>query len=126
MSDVPQAIKHKASEQHGAHRTRATSGGGWTTVAVYLTDAKRVDPPAPSAPKPAPQIETLPPERRTPQAAQATDPAAEDLGRRPFEALKATLKAGVQVVSAPQLFPSRRYWPSAWSSSPHRLARSRA
>ena len=106
MSDVPQAIRHKADEKHGAHRTRATSGGAWTTVAVYLTDVKRVDPPAPSAPKPAPQIETLPPEPRTPPAPQATDPVAEDLGRRPFAALKAALKAGVQVVSAPQLFPT--------------------
>jgi protein-L-isoaspartate O-methyltransferase len=104
MSDVPQAIKHKANERHGAHRTRATSGGGWTTVAVFLTDAKRVDPPAPSAPKgsatqPAPVIETLPPEPRTPKAPQVTDQADED-----FAALKATLKAGVQVVTAPQLF----------------------
>ena len=101
MSDVPQAIKHKASEKHGAHRTRATSGGGWSTVAVYLTDVKRVDPPAPGAPKPLPQIATLPPEPRTPPAPQAPDLVAED-----FAALKATLKAGVQVVSAPQLFPT--------------------
>ena len=101
MSDVPQAIKHKANEKHGSHRTRATWGGNFTTAAVYLTDAKRVDPPAPSAPKPAPQIETLPPEPRTPQAARATDPATKD-----FLAIKATLKAGVKVVSAPQLFPT--------------------
>jgi protein-L-isoaspartate O-methyltransferase len=106
MSDVPQAIKHKASDQYGAHRTRATSGGGWTAVSVYLTDAKRVDPPAPSAPKPAPQIETLPPEPRTPLASKEIDQAADDLGRRPFTAIKAALKAGVQVVSAPQLFPT--------------------
>jgi protein-L-isoaspartate O-methyltransferase len=101
MSDVPQAIRHKANEKHGAHRTRATSGGAWTTVAVYLTDVKRVDPPAPSAPKPAPQIETLPPEPSTSPAPQAIDPVAED-----FAALKATLKAGVKVISAPQLFPT--------------------
>jgi phospholipid N-methyltransferase len=101
MSDVPQAIRHEATEEHGAHRTRATSGGGWTTVAVYLTDAKRVDPPAPGAPEPAPQIATLPPEHSTPPAPRATDPAAED-----FAALKATLKAGVQVAVAPQLFPT--------------------
>jgi predicted RNA methylase len=70
-------------------------------VAVYLTDAKRVDPPAPSAPEPAPQIETLPPEPSTPPAPQAADPAAEG-----FAALKATLKAGVKVAVAPQLFPT--------------------
>jgi len=101
MSDVPQAIRHKANEKHGAHRTRATSGGAWTTVAVYLTDVKRVDPPAPSAPEPVPQIETLPPELSTPPAPQATDPVAED-----FAALKATLKAGVRIAVAPQLFPT--------------------
>jgi protein-L-isoaspartate O-methyltransferase len=101
MSDVPQAIRHKANEKHGAHRTRATSGGGWTTVPVFLTDVKRVDPPAPSAPESAPQIETLPPEPRTPPVPQATDPVAED-----FAALKATLKAGVQIAVAPQLFPT--------------------
>jgi phospholipid N-methyltransferase len=101
MSDVPQAIRHKANEKHGAHRTRATSGGAWTTVPVYLTDVKRVDPPAPSAPEPVPQIETLPPEPSTPPAPQTTDPVAED-----FAALKATLKAGVRLVSAPQLFPT--------------------
>jgi phospholipid N-methyltransferase len=101
MSDVPQAIRHKANEKHGAHRTRATSGGAWTTVAVYLTNAKRVDQPAPSAPKTAPQIETLPPQPRTLQAAQAADPAAED-----FATIKAALKTGVRVVTAPQLFPT--------------------
>jgi phospholipid N-methyltransferase len=101
MSDVPQPIRHKANERHGAHRTRATSGGGWTTVPVFLTDVKRVDPPAPSAPEPAPQIETLPPEPRTPPVPQATDPVAEG-----FATLKATLKAGVKVAVAPQLFPT--------------------
>ena len=101
MSDMPQAIRHKASEKHGAHRTRATSGGAWTTVAVYLTDVKRADPPTPSAPEPAPQIETLPPEPSTPPAPQAIDPVAED-----FAALKATLKAGVKIAVAPQLFPT--------------------
>jgi len=101
MSDVPQAIKHKASERHGAHRTRATSGGGWSTVPVYLTDAKRVDPPAPGAPEPAPQIATLPPEPRTAPAPEAIDLVAED-----FAALKATLKAGVKIAVAPQLFPT--------------------
>ena len=101
MSDVPQAIRHKANEKHGAHRIRATSGGAWTTVAVYLTDVKRVDPPAPSAPEPVPQIETLPPEPSTPPAPQTVDPVAED-----FAALKATLKAGVKVAVAPQLFPT--------------------
>jgi protein-L-isoaspartate O-methyltransferase len=99
MSDVSQSMKLKATESYGRHRVRATYGGHFSTAAVYLTDAKRVDPPAPSEPKPAPQIETLPPEPRTPKAPQATDQADED-----FASLKATLKAGVQIVVAPQLF----------------------
>jgi phospholipid N-methyltransferase len=48
-----------------------------------------------------PHIETLPPEPRTPRAPKAPDPVAED-----FAALKTALKAGVQVVVAPQLFPT--------------------
>jgi predicted RNA methylase len=96
---VPQAIKHKANEKQGAHRTRATSGGGWTTVAVFLTDAKRVDPPEPGPSSPTPAIETLPPEPRRPPVPQAPAPVDDD-----FSILKAALKAGVKVVSAPQLF----------------------
>jgi predicted RNA methylase len=115
MSDVPQAIKHMASEKHGAHRTRATSGGGWSTVAVYLTDAKRVDPPAPSEPKPTPVIETLPPEPRTPSVPIPFRQAMEEVGKEDhealakladFDAMKQTLKAGVQIAVAPQLFPT--------------------
>jgi predicted RNA methylase len=115
MSDVPQAIRHKASEKHGAHRTRATSGGGWTTVAVYLTDAKRVDPPAPSTLEPAPQIDTPTPEPYTPSAPISFLQAMEEVGKEDdealakladFDAMKQTLKAGVQVMVAPQLFPT--------------------
>ena len=101
MSDVPQSMKLKATEQFGRHRVRATHGTGWSTAAVYLTDAKRVDPPAPSVAKPEPQIATLPPEPRTPPAPRSIDPTAEG-----FASLKATLKAGVKVAVAPQLFPT--------------------
>ena len=101
ITDVRHAVVHKASESHGSHRTRATHGPNWSTVSVYVTDTKRVDPPAPSAPKAVPHIETLPPEPRTPRAPKAPDPVAED-----FAALKTALKAGVQVVVAPQLFPT--------------------
>jgi hypothetical protein len=50
MSDVPQSTTHAATDTHGAHRTRSTWGGNWKTVSVYLTDAKRIDPPTKQAP----------------------------------------------------------------------------
>jgi phospholipid N-methyltransferase len=106
MSDVPQSMKLKATESYSRHRVRSTYGAHFSTAAVYLTDAKRVDPPAPSEPKPAPQVETLPPEPRSLSESKPEYPIAEDLGRRPFEALKAALKTGVQVAVAPQLFPT--------------------
>ena len=96
-----QTHHHKATDAHGAHRTRGTVRGG-NRIHVYLTDAKRVDPPAPSAPAELPELETLPPEPRSaPRETPPADPVAADLA-----AMKATLKAGVQVVSAPQLFPT--------------------
>ena len=104
ITDVRHAVVHKASDSHSVHRTRATHGPNWSTVSVYVTDAKRVDPPAPSAPKPAPRIETLPTDPMwgaASQAPKAPDPVAAD-----FAALKTALKAGVQVVVAPQLFPT--------------------
>jgi hypothetical protein len=53
MSDVPQSTTHAATDTPGAHRTRSTWGGNWRTVSVYLTDAKRIDPPMKQAPAPA-------------------------------------------------------------------------
>jgi protein-L-isoaspartate O-methyltransferase len=102
MSDVPQSMKLKATESYGRHRVRATYGAHFSTAAVYLTDAKRVDPPVPSEPKSAPVIATLPPEPRTLPAPKV----AKESGSRPFDALKSALNAGVRVVSAPQLFPT--------------------
>ncbi len=102
ISDIRHAIKHQATEQHGAHRTRATHGPNWTTVAVYVTDMKRVDPPAPTnAPSEPPRIETLPREPRLPRDLVPVDPAQANVA-----ALKQALKTGVQIVTAPQLFPT--------------------
>lgn len=104
ISDVRHSMVHKATDKHDAHRTRATHGPQWSTVPVYVTDAKRVDPPAPTAATPAPDLPALPPKQPgvPAQFVRATpDPQAEA-----FAALKQTLKAGVKVVSAPQLFPT--------------------
>lgn len=66
---------------------------------VYITDAKRKDPP-PADGKPAPKL----PDREVepPIIHQPKKPESD----QPFEALKEAVKNGVQVVSAPQLFPT--------------------
>ena len=101
-SDFYRTVRVKETEKHGAHRQRMVpeGGGSYKDVPVYITDAPRKDPPAPSGPKPElPQA--LPPEPREPRAL-STSPAARDK----FAAMKDQLKAGVQVVSADQLFPT--------------------
>jgi hypothetical protein len=101
FSDVARSVVHKATDAHSAHRTRNTYAGGFRSVPVYVTDAKRVDPPAPTGASPAPRIEVLPPAPTVHREPQAPDPIQENL-----KAARATAKAGVQVVSAPQLFPT--------------------
>lgn len=107
MSDVPQSERHAATDKNGEHRTRSTWGGNWTTVSVYLTDSKQIDPPAPSQVKAEPlKFEKMKeaPQRVEPQQAKETQGAP-----IPVDALRETLKAGgVQVVAAPQLFPTPR------------------
>lgn len=68
---------------------------------VFITDEKRKDPPAPTA-EAKPTIE--PPERVIPERTHQPKPAEPDAEK--FEALQESLKAGVQVVSANQLFPT--------------------
>jgi protein-L-isoaspartate O-methyltransferase len=99
MSDVPQSMIHKATEKHGKHRTRSTAAPQWSTVAVYLTDSKRIDPPAPGG-APAPKLERI----REPQPVYT--PTPEPAAASDFDAMRESLKAGVQVITAPQLFPT--------------------
>jgi phospholipid N-methyltransferase len=91
-----------ATEKHGAHRVRRSfSGDGrFRLVQVYIADAKRIDPPAPP---------TAPSEPVT--FAREVEPICErPVYKQPesttFDDLKDTLAVGVQVVSAPQLFPT--------------------
>ena len=105
MSDVPQSLAHKPTEAHGQHRTRATWGGNWTTVAVFLTDAKRVDPPAAGAaaaptvtPADLPPAPAAPPPERKPREKDPREGKFSQMGEQ--------LRMGVEVVSAPQLFPT--------------------
>lgn len=116
MSDVPQAETHKAGEKWGKHRTRATWGGNWQTVCVYLTDSKRIDPPAAEGEAKEPVRferirEPQPLFNHDVQFTRATDTEiAEATSRetvaKKIEELKVSLAAGVKVVTAPQLFPT--------------------
>lgn len=93
-------VKCENLETVGRHRVRVVVRGGLQPV--YLTDDKRKDPPA---------VDTAPAAAPTPIPAASRDdngprsvhtPAAPDA----FDAMRAQLKAGVQVVAAEQLFPT--------------------
>jgi phospholipid N-methyltransferase len=106
-SDFPKIGKVRATETHAAHRRHQCRGAGqWSVVGVFVTDEKRKDPP-PFTPPSGP---TLRPERTqapVPAPQEAIGPA-KDSGPDPaaFDAMKASLRAGVKAVSAPQLFPT--------------------
>lgn len=100
-SEFSRAHKIAPSEKHGAYRLRMAPKEGrpyYDTTGVYITDQKRVDPPPPAGAEPV-RLER----EREPRAPRAPRVAAEP---SKFDALKDALKAGVQVVSAPQLFPT--------------------
>jgi protein-L-isoaspartate O-methyltransferase len=95
-----------ATETHGAYRSYSTFKGGsgldcHDCVGVFLTDQKRKDPP----PIPLVQPEPITIER---QYADTPEPAPVYPTPEPnaFDAIRETLRAGIQVVSAPQLFPT--------------------
>lgn len=96
-----------ASESHGAYRYRsAFVPGTYRTGRVYLTDAKRVDPPPPDGDAPPPvrfEREIVATERPTVQASASKQP---DSTGAEFAAMREQLREGVQVVAAPQLFPT--------------------
>ena len=94
-------------------RPRSTWGGNFTTVSVYLTDAKRIDPPTkeapptPAEPTTAETLETMAQELKaqnplptpyTPRQRDERIPSDDEL-----HTLKASAAAGVAVVVA-------RYW----------------
>lgn len=94
------------TEAHGAYRYRAIYrvNAGYRALQVFITDAKRVDPP-----KQAPESKADEP---------AKIPQTERIAHRPivkaqpdkneFDAMREQLREGVKVVSAPQLFPTPR------------------
>jgi len=105
-SDFPKYITVKGTETAGKHRVRNQCETGkeyYKTKPVFLTDSKRVDPPAATAPvKLAPFVP--PPDEDEP--APVATPKAENPEEAKFDAMRDSLKAGVQVVTAPQLFPT--------------------
>jgi protein-L-isoaspartate O-methyltransferase len=96
-SDFPKVGLIKATETYGAHRVKRARGvKEWSHVGVYVTDEKRKDPPTLA---PVPKIPK-------PERTDAPRPHYKAPERTKFDALRDTLKAGVQVVTAPQLFPT--------------------
>jgi hypothetical protein len=88
-----------ATEQYGAHRRRSWYRGGQQRY-VFVSDEKTKHPPKPTPPReplpgpvPVPRTTTTPRETNDENGAQ-------------FEAMAETLRAGVQVVSVPNLFPT--------------------
>jgi len=72
----------ETKNEHGPYRMRYMMGVGEDRHSygpVYITDQKRVDPPGPTPPKP---------------------------DKKDFDAMQKSLDAGVQTISAPQLFPT--------------------
>jgi|GEM_PF-273579 len=104
---------HPETETHGRHRTKCRPTKNFSIECVYITNARRVDPPlraAGAAPAPQPEppetdIVTLSAETAHLERAQDAR-AARDAKATPFREMAAGLKAGVAVVAAPQLFPT--------------------
>ncbi|MCX4152342.1 MULTISPECIES: DUF3560 domain-containing protein [Paraburkholderia] len=89
-----------ATESHGAYKFRRAHAGRGHYKQVFITDEKRIDPPAPAAPQAAsvnvaPQVEPA-----------AVAPVYVPRERTEFDTMREQLKHGVQVVSAPKLFPT--------------------
>jgi protein-L-isoaspartate O-methyltransferase len=106
-----------ATPEHGAHRVKKALGvyvvpkgdgsaADWTKrhsyQVVYVIDAKRVDPPAPT-PDNGPVVF-----EREKIAPTPREPAPRDPKDEQFRALEKAAKAGVQIVTAPQLFETPR------------------
>nr|WP_256672509.1 DUF3560 domain-containing protein [Pseudomonas sp. JG-B] len=98
-----------ATAERGAYRYRQAfiPGGSYRVAQVFITDQKRTDPPSVKA-SPAPaQFEVVKELVTTSAPCQAAASRDDKAARKEgFQALREQLKAGVQVVSAPQLFPT--------------------
>jgi len=112
VAATPEAVEHR-------RRTACSSAGGWKRVPVFLTDAKEALPPKPGAPKKGAArgpwtkdpADVAPPAPVTfareiePSALTSRAPVTPKAPNE-FEQMRESLRAGVHVVSAPQLFPT--------------------
>jgi phospholipid N-methyltransferase len=100
-SDFGKIMRIAETPLYGAHRVQKTRGdtGQWSTVGVFVTDKKTKYPPVPKAIDKS----IFAPEREAPRPRPA--PVVDEQDEK-FRALAAQAKAGVKVVSAPQLFPT--------------------
>jgi protein-L-isoaspartate O-methyltransferase len=89
----------KANDQYGEHRVRKMIMPGYELATVFITDAKRKDPPPPNDQAPV----VLPREKviQAPVEHHEAPKSAFDV-----DAMRETLRDGVKVVNAPQLFPT--------------------
>lgn len=98
--------KIAATVEHGAYRVRRAlvSDAGYALKQVFITDAKRVERPAPASAAPV-EIERQAEPSATNQPSPAQVPDGDDRGAK-LRQLREQLRDGVQVVSASQLFPT--------------------
>lgn len=94
----------EANENHGRHRVRYAMFTGYESAQVYISDAKLVNPPATESKHPTPTFnrEVL----FAPAPCQQEEKKSEASLEASFGAMRETLRQGVKVVSAPQLFPT--------------------
>lgn len=111
-SDFPKTLRIGKTETTAAHRVRANrppDGSTYRAVGVFLTDAKRKDPPTAET-EPAPKLPEVETDLGALQAAadRAERRRLEASQPNKFEQLESALRGGVKVVSANQLFPTPR------------------
>lgn len=110
--DYKSIRKIGSNDKNGVHRVRRAlvTGAGYRLAQVYVTDAKRVDLPASESGTPAPVTfeRQREPVSVEPHAAQHAAPVQTRDQKPDFDGLRDLLRSGVQVVSAPQLFPTPR------------------
>lgn len=98
-----EVLKATEEGQYGTHRVRRRFGVGFKQHLVYLTDSKRIDPPAKEQEKERPVL----PKEKDLATALAPPPKRPEPEKTDFDAMKEQLRSGgVQVVSANQLFPT--------------------
>lgn len=109
--DYKATIEAPGTDAVGRHRVRWMLIRGGSYSVVFITDAKRKDPPGPDA-APAPALPPVTPDLAASERESARIVAAraarETEAESPFAAMKDALRSGavVQTVTAPTLFPT--------------------